>query len=142
MNAVILDLLSPTAKANVWSSPSSVERTCRLAALAYLGEIRYIFDESYNFLGYHFVEKLRVAISVIDPGWELFWELKLWCIVVGGALAKGDDDRRAFTAAAKEVVGRLGLDNWENVKAVLTEFIWIEEVFGVRCEGFGREVVG
>lgn len=54
----------------------------------------------------------------------------------------GDCDRKTFGVTAREVMRRLGLHTWEDVKEVVTDYYWIESVFGTRFNRLRVVVMG
>lgn len=142
LNSIIMDFLSSTASSSIWGRDCSVEKACRLAALIYLDEIRQVLNETYNPSGYHFVDRLRELIIIRNSEWEPFKDLRLWVVIVGGIFAVGENDRNVFRDAAREVMGRLGLHTWEAVREVVTDFVWIEPLFGPRFDRLQVIVMG
>lgn len=116
-----------------------LEMAVRLAVLVYLADIRVRFM-GYHVTGSHFGRRLKVLIVLDAEAWRDFWELRLWILVVGGMKAE-PGERGVFVREIETVMREVGLRTWSQVVRVLEGVVWIEDVYGKRCEELGREVV-
>lgn len=91
-------------------------------------------------MGYHFISKLRRLIVDHGIDWGMFEDWKLWVLVLGGMKAVSDD-REYFITAVKMAMRDRGYEDWEQVREVVAELIWIESIHGEPCSEFGKDVM-
>jgi hypothetical protein len=113
------------------------ESTCCLAAMVYLADIRVEFL-AYNVTGHHYIERLKAA--VLNSEWHDLHDLRLWALVIGG-IKSSEKDRYLFIDATRITMGDLGINTWNQVTEIVESIIWIDSVYGMRCQEFGREVM-
>jgi hypothetical protein len=136
----ILHRLLPPAMTSCEEPPGGIiEMVCRLAALIYLGDIRVKFMK-YHVTGYHFVARLKNLMILDSIEWEHFQDLKLWALVVGG-IKSSTTDRALFVEEIGSLLKAMGIQTWEEATEVVQSFVWIEEIYGERCQDIGREVM-
>ncbi|KAI9822667.1 MAG: hypothetical protein M1827_000386 [Pycnora praestabilis] len=82
------------------------------------------------------VQRLQPALRLSDliSHWGRLSGALTWVLVMGGIAASGMPERTWFTETLASLSAAVGIDGWEDVKDILTSFIWLESA----CELGGR----
>jgi hypothetical protein len=71
---------------------------------------------------------LRKELSGLDLGNVSYEESKLllWILVMGAIVTVGALERLWFISTLRHVSGRLELESWQEMKSILTTFLWLD----------------
>ncbi|KFY94549.1 hypothetical protein V501_01903 [Pseudogymnoascus sp. VKM F-4519 (FW-2642)] len=108
---------------------------CRLAAMMYC--IHVVFPTPRSLHGRKMLLPLmKEAIQRIDllMASEELAELVLWCVVIGGIAASGQDVRSWFLIQRNILSTELRLTEWSEVKIVMRKFAWVDSA----CDPGGK----
>jgi hypothetical protein len=144
INPIVIRLIcqhwwTPMIDSLVDGTGALVEKAFRLAALIYLADVRVKCME-YHITGYHFMEDLKGMVLLETMEWQDFPGLRLWVLVIGGMKASMID-RPLFAEATSDALAGLNINTWEEATKVVTNFLWVEEIYRRRCREFGAEVM-
>lgn len=139
INPIVLRLLPSETVFDGKGPGELIETACRLAALIYLGDIRVAFME-YHVMGCHFVEKLSDIMAYESEEWEEFQELKLWVLTVG-AIKASAAGREIFVEGIQKMVEVMDIETWDEVVQIVSDIIWLDEVYGQRFADLGKEII-
>lgn len=141
INPILLRLMSiydTERSVSIMKTESSVENILRLAALVYLGDVRIKFMV-YHVTGYHFIENIKIALRSDFVEWNGFLDLRLWALVVA-AVKASSADRSFFIGEIRRTMEALLIIRWTETMEIITSFLWIEEIYGVRARELGEQV--
>jgi len=95
---------------------------------------------TYHLTGPHYMERFISLIAFNSIDWSNLQDWRLWLLVIGATNGTADD-RLLFIEPILETMQALGIDSWEQVMEILTDFCWVDEVFRPKTLELGREVV-
>ncbi|KAE9375961.1 hypothetical protein N431DRAFT_481151 [Stipitochalara longipes BDJ] len=90
-----------------------------------------------------FTRRLKTAIDLLEPRqlWGHFpLEYLLWTLVIGGTASLGRPERPFFLGLASKLSKYLQLKSWEQSKAILLDFAWVESICEEPCKAFWNEL--
>lgn len=115
---------------------------CRLAALMYC--IHVVFPTPRSLQARRkLLPLLKEAIQGIDllMASKEMVELVLWCVVIGGIAASGQDERPWFLRELHILSTILRLAEWSEVKVIVKRFAWVESACDSGGEALFTETV-
>jgi hypothetical protein len=132
----LLSLLSPQLHG---SQQYYIEECCRLGALVYLKTIISEFPVlgvTYQVL----VTKFESSLEQVNETEPDSLPLLLWMMFVGGMALGNDPKRSYFVNRMPRICVTLRLLEWEEAKAIFTQFWWIEALHRVPFQALWHEV--
>lgn len=115
---------------------------CRLGTQIYLQTLVYSFPSCRMFCTL-LLGKLEIYLDFLASTTgekELLTKFMLWLIFFGGIITQEELVRSRFVARLSRVIGQLQLYSWNDVKAALIEFFWVETIHAEPCESLWDEV--
>jgi hypothetical protein len=103
---------------------------CRLTAILYAVSITFPVPPQGGPQA-ELVRRIKNALSLQE---NIPQELLLWCLMIGGIAAAGQEERVWFANQTGETCRALQIISWQGVKDVLRKFAWLER----SCEPGGQ----
>ncbi|WEW61327.1 hypothetical protein PRK78_006817 [Emydomyces testavorans] len=102
---------------------------CRLSALIYSMLVIFPLPAA-NRPFQRLSSMMRTALmdSGLSTSWGCASEMLLWSLVLGGLAAKDTPEREWFAGRLRDAIATVGLENWEALKGLLTEVMWMDSV--------------
>jgi hypothetical protein len=87
--------------------------------------------------------RLRRELSGLDPATitEQESKLLLWILFMGSIMTIGTPDRLCFVSALSTVSRSLNLESWQDVKSVLSTFLWLDMTNDIDGRDIWDEVI-
>jgi hypothetical protein len=127
-----------------------IQEACRIGTLVFLktvydqfgcwGPSSKVWGRPYRFI----VEKLKVFLTRLDHSIPTarteYLELLLWLSFMGGVLQLEYVNRQWYNAHIATILARLGLNTFNEVKEVLSRFLWVDWVHEKHCAELWEDI--
>lgn len=114
----------PRHNPSVSEKDSAILQSVRLACSLFLAEIRRAFGLN-GVRSSVQPEKLRGFLEESKGAWGRLFELKLWCLAMGGLESEGEL-REWFAMELRDEGEGLGLTSWTMIELEVREVLWFE----------------
>ncbi|PVH76068.1 hypothetical protein DL98DRAFT_657766 [Cadophora sp. DSE1049] len=118
----------------------TLDEVLKIGALLYISETPKEFPNAA--VGpLKMVKRLRELVMQIQMWNEREAGLVLWLLFFGGIAARKGEDRVWFSVQIERLSGKLGLNEWGEVRARLEVLWWVEEIHEKPCRELWDEVI-
>jgi hypothetical protein len=127
-------LLHREVASNYLSHPL-IEPSCELGIIAFLSHLMFRYQK-HPMISNPLLNMLKEFITTMRSSWDVCDPLYLWTLFMAGSACPASELQPWFVSKTLEVIKGGQYGDWEGIKKILGQILWVEELCQLPCRDF------